>query len=341
MRPGDPVGLTGFGQALGGVLADGLQQVVAGAGAVDHDQRPVDQPAEQVHDGRRVQRLAAGDGLDGVERPAAAEHRQPLQQHPLGVGEQLVAPVDGGSQRALPGLRGARAGGQQGEAVAHPPGELVERQGRDAGGGELDGQRHAVEVPADVRDRGVVPLVELEVRQDAAGPVEEEPYGGAAGQLGHVGCLGWDGQRIDRALDLAAGGQRLAAGGEQPYAGRTRAAARRAGRRRRRGARSCRGRAATARSRRWPSNWSSGGGRGHVPDLQRGQHGCGHLDRVGDPGEPHERDPVGEAVRGGPGGLQREAGLPDAAGAGDGDQPRGAQQLADPRAGRRRGRGTT
>ena len=280
MRPGDPVGLTGLGQALGGVLADGFQQVVAGAGAVDHDQRPVDQPAEQVHNGRRVQRLAAGDGLDGVERPAAPEHRQPLQQHPLGVGEQLVAPVDGGSQRALPGLRGARAGGQQGEAVSHPPGELVERQGRDAGGGELDGQWHAVEMPADVRDRGVVPLAELEVRQDAARPVEEEPYGGAAGQLCHVGCLGWDGQRIDRALDLAAGGERLAAGGQKPHA--------RAGLEQLLGEQ----RAGVGEVLAVVEHEQDGavtqvaeqlvlrGRRGHVPDLQRGQHGLRNLDRI-------------------------------------------------------------
>ena len=82
MRPGDPVGLAGFGQALGGVLADGLQQVVARpAGAVDHDQRPVDQPAEQVHDGAGSSGSPPATASHGVEGPAAAEHRQPLQQH--------------------------------------------------------------------------------------------------------------------------------------------------------------------------------------------------------------------------------------------------------------------
>jgi hypothetical protein len=176
----------------------------------------------------------------------------------------------------------------------------------------------------------VVPLAELEVRQDAARPVEEEPYGGAAGQLSHVGCLGWDGQRTDRALDLAAGGERLAAGGQKPQAG--------AGLEQLLGEQRA-GLGEVLAVVEYEQDGAVtqvakqlvlGGCRGHVPDFQRGQDSLRNLDRMSDTGEPHERDPVVEAVRGGPGGLHCEAGLPDAARAGDSDQPHGAQQLADP-----------
>ena len=107
----------------------------------------------------------------------------------------------------------------------------------------------------------------------------------------HVGCPGRDGQRVDGALDLAAGGQRLPAGGQQPHArDRTRAGARRARRRRRRGARSCRGRASDGavaqvaeqlvlRASPWRTSRIS----------SAASTACGHLVRLRDAGEPHER----------------------------------------------------
>jgi hypothetical protein len=72
-----------------------------------------------------------------------------------------------------------------------------------------------------------------------------------------------------------------------------------------------------------------GSGR-HVPKAQRGEGRRRHLPRVGHAGQPHEADTVGEPLRGRAGGLQGQAGLADPAGTGDGDQPRGPQQLADP-----------
>ena len=227
VRPGDPVGLAGLGQPLGGVLPDRLQQVVprpavpVASGAVDDDQRPVDQPAEQVHDRRRVQRLAAGDGLHGLQRPAAAEHRQPPQQHPLRVGEQLVAPVDGGPQRALPRLRGARTGGQQREAVAHP----ARRARRPAA--PPRGRRPA-RWPAASR-RGAGRSRRRPRRPPGRGrrsrAARRGPGRGRAATAAlpvssaGVGGRRRDGQRVDGVLDLAAGGQRLAAGGQQPHVG--------------------------------------------------------------------------------------------------------------------------
>ena len=112
-------------EPLGREPPDGLQQpVVAPALVVEH-QRLVDQAAQQVDD------LRLGDGRHGahplgqpqVERPG--EHRQPAQQHLLLGRQQVVAPLDGGAQRALPGRRGALAGGQQREAVVEPVRDLL------------------------------------------------------------------------------------------------------------------------------------------------------------------------------------------------------------------------
>ena len=60
-------------------------------------------------------------------------------------------------------LSRARPAGEKGEALIQPGVELVGGHGPQAGGGELDGQRHAVEPPADAGD-------------DACGlPLKQEP----------------------------------------------------------------------------------------------------------------------------------------------------------------------
>ena len=101
--------------------------------------------------------LVAGDGLRGVEVESAHEHRQPAEQDALGFGQQRVRPVDRGAQGLLAPHRGARAAGQQAEAVVQAVEDLGQRQRAHPRGRELDGERHAVEPLADLRHgRGVV-----------------------------------------------------------------------------------------------------------------------------------------------------------------------------------------
>ena len=120
-----------LGQALGGVLAHRLQQPVAprAGGALVHlHQRLVDQPRQQVEHRVRGEAVARADRLGGLQRPAAGEDRQPPQQRPLRLGQQVVAPVERRPQRLLARQRGPAAAGQQPEAVVQPPGDLLDRQ---------------------------------------------------------------------------------------------------------------------------------------------------------------------------------------------------------------------
>ena len=247
----DPVGFAAVEQPLPAVLTDRLQQVVARAGvAVDHDQGAVDQPVNRVHHRCRVE-VGAGDCASRVDGPGATEDGEPAQQHALRLAQEVVAPVDGRPEGALPGFCGPRAAGQQGEAVLHAVGELVDRQAGHPGGGQLDSQRDAVQVPADLGHRAGVVRAEAEVGQRALRTVDEELDGGA----------GRHRSRHRRPVAARAAGRRRTGprrgrpavpGWSRAVADRDRtpAGARPARRRRPRGARSCRGPGGRSRSRR-------------------------------------------------------------------------------------------
>src|SRR5262249_62068998 len=63
---------------------------------------------------------------------------------------------------------------EQLEAVGQPGSDLVRGQRPDPGGSQLDRQRHAVNGPADVRDRGQVPLVQRKPGTGCRCPLDEE-----------------------------------------------------------------------------------------------------------------------------------------------------------------------
>ena len=55
-----------------------------------------------------------------------------------------MGPIDRGPQSLLPAHRGARAPGQEAEAVVKTIDDFVERQGSHTCGGKFDRQRHSV-----------------------------------------------------------------------------------------------------------------------------------------------------------------------------------------------------
>jgi hypothetical protein len=67
---------------------------------------------------------------------------------------------------------GARSAGQQPQLVGEPPGETVEAERRQAGGGQLDRQREAVELPADLGDSATLRRVHRPAHR--RGPVQEQ-----------------------------------------------------------------------------------------------------------------------------------------------------------------------
>ena len=66
---------------------------------VDH--RLVDERDEQVEHVDGLDVASGADALGRVEREAAGEHREPPEQRPLALGQQVVAPVDRRLQRLL------------------------------------------------------------------------------------------------------------------------------------------------------------------------------------------------------------------------------------------------
>ena len=171
------IGIVQLGQAPPGIGPDGLQQPVAGpalTGGHLH-QRLLDQPGDQAEHGGAVEPRPAHHRLGGIQLERPGEHRQPRQRQPLRVAEQVVAPVQGGLQRALTRRRPPHPAGQQPEPVRQPGRDLARRQHPHPRRRQLERQRDPVQPPADLghRRRGVV--ADPKVRGHLPGPHLEQP----------------------------------------------------------------------------------------------------------------------------------------------------------------------
>ena len=221
---------------------------------VEQGHHPVDDVAADL-------RRRPADRLRRREVEPAGEHRQAVEQ-PLGVlVEDVVAPGDRGAQGLLARRQVARAGGQQVELVLEPAEDRLGRQELDPRGGQLDGQRHAVEPGADGRHRGRVLVGDGEARPDRHRALDEQAHGGVLLDRGRVddARLAGHGQSLEpaqvagigrcrqarhRVLLLARDVQGRAAGDDDLDPRVRSAAGRRRSVRPRRPARSCRARAA-------------------------------------------------------------------------------------------------
>ena len=104
--------LAGGTQPFRAVLPHRLEQPVAGdlAARLGDDERRVDEPREGAE---HLRRRSDAHALDRLQRERAGKDRQPPEQHPLVVGEQVVAPVQGGGQGLLASDRRAMASAEQ------------------------------------------------------------------------------------------------------------------------------------------------------------------------------------------------------------------------------------
>jgi hypothetical protein len=215
--------LAGGDKMLVSVLAHDLQQAVARApGALERNQRLVHEVREQVHHVVFDRLRVRGDGLDGLQGAAAAEHREPAQQHALRRREQRVAPVERRAQRLLVRQRGLVAFGEEPHAVVQPRGDVVDRERAHARGGELDRERDALEPPADLAYGPGIPGRDAESRFHRRGALDEEAHRFAGRDLVErvrAERIG-NGERRHRKLRFAGDPQRLAARGENGQAGR-------------------------------------------------------------------------------------------------------------------------
>ena len=198
--------LAAFGEPLGRVLADRLEQTVAHLGArrLGEDQRSVDERAEMREDVRGGELLSPACRLGRGERAAAGEDREPREQQPLGGLEQQIAPVDGGAQRLLMRQRGATRAAEQPEAVVEACRDLVRRQRGHARRGQLDGEGQPVEPRADLRDGGGIGVGHSKAGRGGGSALGEEPHRVARRKRRHA------------RHGLAGHAEWLAAGGEHP-----------------------------------------------------------------------------------------------------------------------------
>jgi hypothetical protein len=91
-----------------------------------------------------------------------------------------VTPGDRGADRLLPRGQIARPTDEQGQRAVEPGQHRGRREDLDAGGGELDRERQAVQPAADLGDRRGVVAVDREVRLDPPCPLDEERHGWGA-----------------------------------------------------------------------------------------------------------------------------------------------------------------
>ena len=171
-------------ELLGGVVADGLQQAIAGAPGrlVALHEALGGQRGDVVDHVRDADRLAAAHCLGGIHVEAPGEHGAPSQRALLGRREEVVRPVDQRPERPLARQRGASAASEQPEALVESVSQLVERQRARPRRDELERQRDAVEPPADVGDRGRVDRVDRRIEAAArecdrrgVGPIRTRP----------------------------------------------------------------------------------------------------------------------------------------------------------------------
>jgi hypothetical protein len=109
-----------------------------------------------------------------LDRAAPDEDAESFEERALSRVEQVEAPVDCSAQRSLPLGKVARAAGQRRQASIEPGEDRVRRKELDPRGGQLDREWQALEAGTDPGHRDRVLIVELELRSDGLGTLDEQ-----------------------------------------------------------------------------------------------------------------------------------------------------------------------
>src|SRR5262249_24187860 len=137
------------------------------------------------------------DRLDVVERRAAREGREAIEELLLLGAQEVVAPLDGRAQRLLPRREIALAADEQLEQALQPREERSQREHAKPRRRELDRERRAAEAIADPCQRRRVVAVERERCIEVVDAIEEEPHRLAAREIAgrRTGARLGDGER--------------------------------------------------------------------------------------------------------------------------------------------------
>lgn len=323
----------GVCEPLQTVLPDGLEQAVPGLGrrqGLDDDHGLVHQPAEQVEHILRRKPVTSADILGRLKLEPPGESGHAAEEHPLGLGQQVVPPVERGTECLVVWQAGPRPSGEQPEPVFEPGGDLLDRQHLGPRRGQLDRQREAIEAPAQLDDCADVGAGDRKPRLRERRALDEEPYGGRL-----VGQLWRDGVRRVRQReglhledDLTRDTQRLPARRQDPERGGV-------AQQERTDLGRCREHMLAVVEHQQERSGSQivdqdlGGGPRRFPKAQHRGDGLRDDRRVGNRRQFHEPDPIRERVEAIRGGLDRQSRLPRAARSAEGDQVGPGQEALD------------
>ena len=147
-QPGLP-GLVRLRQAVGGVLADGLQQPVPGPARsrLGDDEGLAGQPVHHIQRGRLIPLPAHRGGRGQAE--ASREHRELTEYPGFLCGQQVITPADRGLQGLVAPAGDRPTVGQEPGLIRQVGLDLLYRQRTGTGGGQLDRQRQPIQRAAD------------------------------------------------------------------------------------------------------------------------------------------------------------------------------------------------
>jgi hypothetical protein len=175
---------TGICQLIGRVLSNSLQHAVADLGRawwlLGDDQRLVDELIENIKHGAPVDaprsRGISTHTLRGFQRKSAGEHCQTPQEHARSVVEQVMTPVHGRAECLVPRI-GRTPGRQELESLMKPTIDLLWGKHAEPCRGEFDGERHAIELSADLCHGSCTGFGQYEVWDQGTRAFDEEADG--------------------------------------------------------------------------------------------------------------------------------------------------------------------
>ena len=169
------LGFAGVDETILGVGLDGFEEPEPGGfsfvGAHDEGFG-----LERFDVSGRCASVESGDGGHGVEVEPVDEHAEGTEDVLIVGVEEVIGPVEVCFEGAL--SASSASAGEELEAVVESGEKLVGVHDGYAGGGEFDGEGHAVESGADGADGRGVRVGEYEFGVDGGGAVDEETYGG-------------------------------------------------------------------------------------------------------------------------------------------------------------------
>ena len=126
--------------------------------------------------------LGVAHGFHRLQSAAAHKNRKSAEEHLFAHTQQTIAPVDCAAQSLLPGGQVPRPAGQQLQAALQAGLHGGRREQLDAGRGQFDGERQAVQAGTNGRHRRRIFLVHLKIGLDRPGALDEQSHRWITGQ---------------------------------------------------------------------------------------------------------------------------------------------------------------